>query len=83
VGERPSWPVVRRECPRLFLQEILAARRRHRLRYHPLLPADISQTLGENLLAVLPALRPRTLATTTTTTTVGGPERRSRPNNER
>jgi len=70
VGERPAWPVLRRECHRLSPGRWSPPRRRHHLRYRPLLPADISQTPGENLLAVLrQLLAPRTLAAATT---VGG-----------
>ena len=66
AGERPAWPVLRRECHRLFPEEMSAARRRHRHRYHPLPPADIKPNTGREPPRRPPALRPRTLATTNT-----------------
>ena len=80
VGERPTRPVCAGKVTGCPPGRCSPPRRRHRLRYDPLLPADISQTLGENLLAVLhqlfaqgPWLPPAPSA---------GPER-SRPKNDR
>ena len=69
VNARLEGPVLRRECHWLFPEEMFAAPAPP-LRYYPLLPVDISQIPGENLLAVLHQLFAQ--GNLATVSTVGG-----------